>query len=179
MRRPRPEADRPEAGSGDARARPASATRRRPGSRSRAHLPPAARSSRSLRANVGESRAPAERGPRRAPRERGRQAATSQDLRHGRLARRARLRLTRIDPWSVMKTSFLLSVAFGVVTLVGGVHGVVGARRRRRLGLDQLDRRRTWSASEATPDLRRRELPRHVPGAGLHAAGLGASTWCC
>lgn len=32
--------------------------------------------------------------------------------------RRARLRLTRIDPWSVMKTSFLLSVAFGVVTFV-------------------------------------------------------------
>lgn len=33
-------------------------------------------------------------------------------------ARRARLRLTRIDPWSVMKTSFLLSVAFGIVTVV-------------------------------------------------------------
>ena len=32
--------------------------------------------------------------------------------------RRARLRLTRIDPWSVMKTSFLLSIAFGVVTIV-------------------------------------------------------------
>src|SRR4051794_39169877 len=33
-------------------------------------------------------------------------------------ARRARLRLTRIDPWSVMKTSFLLAIAFGVVTIV-------------------------------------------------------------
>lgn len=32
--------------------------------------------------------------------------------------RRARLRLTRIDPWSVMKTAFLLSVAFGIVTIV-------------------------------------------------------------
>lgn len=32
--------------------------------------------------------------------------------------RRAQLRLTRIDPWSVMKTSFLLSVAFGIVTMV-------------------------------------------------------------
>lgn len=32
--------------------------------------------------------------------------------------RRARLRLTRIDPWSVMKTSFLLSIALGVVTVV-------------------------------------------------------------
>lgn len=36
----------------------------------------------------------------------------------GKSPRRARLRLTRIDPWSVMKTSFLLSVAFGVVTFV-------------------------------------------------------------
>lgn len=36
----------------------------------------------------------------------------------GRKPRRARLRLTRIDPWSVMKTSFLLSVAFGIVTVV-------------------------------------------------------------
>lgn len=32
--------------------------------------------------------------------------------------RRARLRLTRIDPWSVMKTAFLLAVALGVVTVV-------------------------------------------------------------
>jgi hypothetical protein len=32
--------------------------------------------------------------------------------------RRARLRLTRVDPWSVMKTAFLLSVAFAVVTIV-------------------------------------------------------------
>lgn len=32
--------------------------------------------------------------------------------------RRARLRLTRIDPWSVMKTAFLLSIALGIVTVV-------------------------------------------------------------
>ncbi len=32
--------------------------------------------------------------------------------------RRARLRLTRVDPWSVMKTAFLLAVAFGIVTVV-------------------------------------------------------------
>ena len=36
----------------------------------------------------------------------------------GRRPRRARLRLTRIDPWSVMKTAFLLSIAFGIVTWV-------------------------------------------------------------
>ena len=35
-----------------------------------------------------------------------------------RAPRRARLRLTRVDPWSVMKTSFLLSIAFGIVTVV-------------------------------------------------------------
>ncbi|MCD4533109.1 DUF3566 domain-containing protein [Nocardioides sp. cx-169] len=39
----------------------------------------------------------------------------------GKPPRRARLRLTRIDPWSVMKTAFLLSVAFGVVTVVSVV----------------------------------------------------------
>ena len=36
----------------------------------------------------------------------------------GRPPRRARLRLTRVDPWSVMKTAFLLSIALGVVTIV-------------------------------------------------------------
>jgi transmembrane protein DUF3566 len=43
--------------------------------------------------------------------------------------RRARLRLTRIDPWSVMKTAFLLSIAFGVVTVVSVlmVWSVLGA----------------------------------------------------
>ena len=47
----------------------------------------------------------------------------------GRQPRRARLRLTRIDPWSVMKTAFLLSVAFGVVTFVAVfmVWSVLGA----------------------------------------------------
>lgn len=47
----------------------------------------------------------------------------------GRPPRRARLRLTRIDPWSVMKTSFLLSIALGVVTIVAVtiVWSVLGA----------------------------------------------------
>lgn len=44
-------------------------------------------------------------------------------------ARRARLRLSRVDPWSVMKTSFLLAIAFGVVTVVSVlmVWSVLGA----------------------------------------------------
>ena len=43
--------------------------------------------------------------------------------------RRARLRLVHLDPWSVMKTSFLLSIAFGIVTVVSVavVWGVLGA----------------------------------------------------
>ena len=32
--------------------------------------------------------------------------------------RRARLRLVHLDPWSVMKTAFLLSIAFGIVVVV-------------------------------------------------------------
>ncbi|MGH3365846.1 MAG: DUF3566 domain-containing protein [Nocardioidaceae bacterium] len=32
--------------------------------------------------------------------------------------RRARLRMVRIDPWSVMKTAFLLSIAFGIMCVV-------------------------------------------------------------
>jgi hypothetical protein len=43
--------------------------------------------------------------------------------------RKARLRLTHIDPWSVMKTAFLLSVALGIVTVVAVaiVWSVLGA----------------------------------------------------
>lgn len=35
-----------------------------------------------------------------------------------RRTRKARLRLTRVDPWSVMKTAFLFSIAFGVMLWV-------------------------------------------------------------
>ncbi|MBA8793660.1 flagellar biosynthesis protein FlhB [Friedmanniella endophytica] len=35
-----------------------------------------------------------------------------------RRTRKARLRLSRIDPWSVMKTSFLFSIAAGIVFVV-------------------------------------------------------------
>ncbi len=43
--------------------------------------------------------------------------------------RRARLRLVNLDPWSVMKTSFLLSIAFGIVLVVAVavVWSVLGA----------------------------------------------------
>lgn len=42
-------------------------------------------------------------------------------VRPARPPRRARLRLTRVDPWSVMKTAFLLSIALAVVTVVAVV----------------------------------------------------------
>jgi hypothetical protein len=61
----------------------------------------------------------------------GRPAATSRRTPSApsRAPRRARLRLSRIDPWSVMKVSFLLSIAFGIVTVVSVfmVWSVLGA----------------------------------------------------
>ena len=36
----------------------------------------------------------------------------------GRRTRKAHLRLTQVDPWSVMKTAFLLSIALGIVSVV-------------------------------------------------------------
>lgn len=35
-----------------------------------------------------------------------------------RRTRKARLRISRIDPWSVMKTTFLFSIAFGIIQFV-------------------------------------------------------------
>jgi hypothetical protein len=62
---------------------------------------------------------------------RARPAATTRRTkgRPARAPRRARLRLSRIDPWSVMKVSFLLSIAFGIVTVVSVflVWSVLGA----------------------------------------------------
>src|SRR5690349_6956275 len=46
-----------------------------------------------------------------------------------RQVRQARLRLVQVEPWSVMKAAFLLSVAIAIVTVVavGIVWGVLGA----------------------------------------------------
>jgi hypothetical protein len=64
--------------------------------------------------------------PEQAP-EHARPASTAASRPHN--VRRARLRLVQVEPWSVMKTAFLLSVAIGVVTVVavGIVWGVLGA----------------------------------------------------
>lgn len=46
-----------------------------------------------------------------------------------RRTRKARLRLSRIDPWSVMKTAFLFSIAFGIIVMAVAwvLWGVVSA----------------------------------------------------
>lgn len=64
----------------------------------------------------------------REPAATGSKPASSPPARSGR-TRKARLRLTHIDPWSVMKTAFLLSIAFGIVTViaVAMVWSVLGA----------------------------------------------------
>lgn len=69
--------------------------------------------------------------PRRSPQpvlDRDRQAAptpaarpaprASSGRRPARRIRRAHLKLTRVDPWTVMKVSFMLSIAFAIMTVV-------------------------------------------------------------
>jgi hypothetical protein len=70
-----------------------------------------------------ESRRPEERGAR--PSGASSRPATATRPR----TRKARLRMTHIDPWSVMKTAFLLSIAIGIVTViaVAMVWSVLGA----------------------------------------------------
>ncbi|WP_246456382.1 DUF3566 domain-containing protein [Nocardioides mesophilus] len=68
-------------------------------------------------------------GPRRSEPSGGAETTGSRSGVRPRGTRRARLRLVHLDPWSVMKTSFLLSIAFGIVTVVSVavVWGVLGA----------------------------------------------------
>jgi hypothetical protein len=59
----------------------------------------------------------------------GRKPTKSTTARSAPRVRKARLRLTHVDPWSVMKTAFLLSIALGIVTVVAVaiVWSVLGA----------------------------------------------------
>lgn len=74
---------------------------------------------------TGRPDRPGRTDDRPAPRTSTTQRTTSSKPR----TRKARLRLTHLDPWSVMKTSFLLSIAFGIVTViaVAVVWSVLGA----------------------------------------------------
>jgi hypothetical protein len=71
---------------------------------------------------AAEKRARGEAKARTAAEKKAQKAATRQSRHVARtqpqLTRRARLRVLRIDPWSVMKTSFLLSIAFGIMCVV-------------------------------------------------------------
>lgn len=68
---------------------------------------------------LGASARPAGAAPRGGPREGGRPfARVGASERTSRPPRRARLVLSRVDPWSVMKLSALLSIALGIVLLV-------------------------------------------------------------
>lgn len=53
-----------------------------------------------------------------AAKRRAERIARKANRRKPQVTRRARLRLIRLDPWSVMKTSFLLSIAFGIMCVV-------------------------------------------------------------
>jgi len=79
--------------------------------------------SRSRGGTTGRGPAVTREAPSRATR------STSASPPRGRGTRKARLRLTHVDPWSVMKTSFLLSIALGIVTViaVAVVWSVLGA----------------------------------------------------
>lgn len=67
--------------------------------------------------STAASTASAERaGTERAGKEDRNETRPSSDK--GRRTRKARLRLSRIDPWSVMKTALLFSIAFGIISVV-------------------------------------------------------------
>ena len=75
---------------------------------------------------------PEDRGRKQRPERREREhvrPSPPEESIGGRPTRRARLRLVQVEPWSVMKTAFVLSVATGIVTVVavGIVWGVLGA----------------------------------------------------
>ncbi|MGH3472118.1 MAG: DUF3566 domain-containing protein [Nocardioidaceae bacterium] len=66
-----------------------------------------------------EQNAPPVHTPASPARERAAARAVRRaNSRRPRQTRRAKLRLTRIDPWSVTKTAFLLSIAFGIMCVV-------------------------------------------------------------
>lgn len=119
----------PAAGQTSGRLRAAAAARAAGG---QAGVPPAA---------AGYTRSTAQQRPARAA------APTAPSATHGR-TRHARLRVARVDPWSVMKVSFLLSIAAGIVLVVAafmiwsvldsmGVFTSVGSTVRDVTGTDQ------------------------------------------
>jgi hypothetical protein len=73
-----------------------------------------------IQARLSSTSQPSANGDARgtAPRQKPAKKPAAKPAAQSRGPRRARLRLTRVDPWSVMKSAFLLAIAFGVVTVV-------------------------------------------------------------
>ena len=117
-------------------------------------------------AAAGAGRAPTARGPDRARRGDPRPRAGPSPSAAARPARRARLRVKRIDPWSVMKFSFALSLALFFVV----------ARRHRRCSTACWTR---WASSSRSTSLydevirqRRHDAAVHRPALVLGGAAL-------
>ncbi|GER22967.1 hypothetical protein NCCP1664_14630 [Zafaria cholistanensis] len=108
---PRPGASRPAAAAG---ARPA-APRQAPASAARPAASP--RPAQAQRPAAGASR-PAQGQQRPAPRPGQQQLVRPVPKAK---VRKARLLVSKVDPWSVLKMAFLLSVALGIVTVVASV----------------------------------------------------------
>jgi hypothetical protein len=95
--------------------------------------PPSARRPAPASAQAAAAQATATAPAKKAPAKPGKPAKEPKAGKSGKgrpaRPRRARLSLTRIDPWSVMKMSFLLSIALGIVMVVAVLvlWGVLGA----------------------------------------------------
>ncbi|MSS44686.1 DUF3566 domain-containing protein [Cutibacterium sp. WCA-380-WT-3A] len=75
-----------------------------------------------MRSGVAPRQASRQQEPSRSPQ-------AHQPARAARRTRKARLRLTRVDPWSVMKTSLLFGVAGAVILFIATwiIWGIIGA----------------------------------------------------
>ncbi len=93
--------------------------------------PGSSRSTKSSRSDEGRRQSSGTSTGTSAPKREGGPKQRSSSARPARPkgTRKARLRLTHVDPWSVMKTAFLLSIAIGIVTVVAValVWSVLGA----------------------------------------------------
>jgi len=98
------------------------------GSRSQGSHAPASRAQSSTSQAPGSRPSQASQASR-PPQKESRGSGSAVPASRPRSTRKARLRMTHVDPWSVMKIAFLLSVAFGIVTVVAVavVWSVLGA----------------------------------------------------
>lgn len=122
-------------------------------------VPPAARPIQS----AGQAQQPAENSPGTVPLETA--AEQGQEVPRPGGPRRVRLTVSRVDPWSIMKLSFLLSIALGIILVVAvalvwtvlnemevfaKIHGIVddiGAQRQFGQLLEYLEFSRVISAA--------------------------------